>query len=60
MKIINWLIHPQVPDIRYLDTPVLSIEVESMGSSKKSKKAYKIQNNITFTIQNKDQNRTNK
>ena len=60
MKMIDWLSHPQIPDIFYLETPVLSIELESMDSSRKDKKSSKIQNNMTFTIQNKDQNRTNK
>ena len=60
MKMINWLYHPQIPDILYLETKMLSIEIESMDSSRKNKKSSKIQNNITFTIQNKDQNRTNK
>ncbi len=48
---INWLSHPQIPDIKYLETPILTIELDSMDPKKKENK---IVNNITFTVQNKD------
>ena len=60
MKMINWVTHPEIPDILYLESPLLTIEFESLNASRKDKIANEIQNNITFTIQNKDQNRTNK
>ncbi len=44
---INWVIHPEIPDIKYLETPILSIELDSMDPKKKEKK---IENNITFTV----------
>ncbi len=38
MKIINWVAHPEIPDIRYLESPILSIELDSMDPKKKESK----------------------
>ena len=42
MKMINWLSHPEIPDLLILETQILSIELDSMDSSKKNKKTGKI------------------
>ncbi len=50
MKIINWLSNPLVYDIMYLESNIISIEFDSLDTSRKNKKVSNITNNITFTI----------
>ena len=50
MKIINWISNPLISDILYLESNILSIELESLNTFRKDKKVSNISNNITFTI----------